>query len=152
MGPQDARAAPTSTPQRTATVSERIANRLKDLRNKSASTLDAQDTPDETVFEAPTSEGDKSPPNRVASPMPLKVDKGKGRAVEADEPPRTMMMSPPPMDALPPPQVKIEVSAPLIILANVSFQPAQLSALLARAKAELPLRAVRFPLLGEYQE
>ncbi|KZP11489.1 hypothetical protein FIBSPDRAFT_1050728 [Athelia psychrophila] len=146
---------PQAPPQRTATVSERIASRLKDLRLKAA---DAAGIPaDETVFEV-LSEGEKSPAAaHVASPLQIpadakavKVDKGKGRAVD-EAPPR--MASPPPMDALPPPTLRVEPAAlPPIVLANVSFQRGDLSALLRQAKGALPLRAVRIPLLGEYQE
>ena len=39
-----------------------------------------------------------------------------------------------------------------ILLAGLSFPPAAISGLLARAAAELPLRPVRFPLIGEYQD
>jgi hypothetical protein len=37
-------------------------------------------------------------------------------------------------------------------LAGLFLPPAAISGLLARAAAELPLRSVRFPLLGEYQD
>jgi hypothetical protein len=69
-----------------------------------------------------------------------------------------MVASPPPMSPLlPPPQLTVQPDAPPqppapILLAGLSMQPAAISALLIRAKAELPLRAVRFPLLGEYQD
>jgi hypothetical protein len=39
-----------------------------------------------------------------------------------------------------------------ILLAGLSFPPAAISGLLARAATELPLRPVRFPLIGEYQD
>lgn len=39
-----------------------------------------------------------------------------------------------------------------ILLAGLSLPPAAISGLLARAAAELPLRPVRFPLIGEYQD
>lgn len=39
-----------------------------------------------------------------------------------------------------------------MLLAGLSFSPTALSQLLTRAAAELPLRPVRFPLLGEYQD
>lgn len=98
------------------------------------------------------SDGDKSP-TPTSTP---KIDKGKGKAVDEHEP--VMIASPPPMSPLlPPPQLAIEPErqpqppAP-ILLAGLSMQPSAISALLLRAKAELPLRAVRFPLLGEYQD
>lgn len=39
-----------------------------------------------------------------------------------------------------------------ILLAGLFLPPAAISGLLARAAAELPLRSVRFPLIGEYQD
>ncbi len=39
-----------------------------------------------------------------------------------------------------------------ILLAGLALAPAAVSQLLARAAAELPLRSVRFPLLGEYND
>lgn len=39
-----------------------------------------------------------------------------------------------------------------ILLAGLSLPPVAISGLLARAAAELPLRPVRFPLIGEYQD
>lgn len=64
-------------------------------------------------------------------------------------------MSPP----LPPSKAEVTSStAPppppptLILLAGLSLQPSAISSLLTRAAAELPLRPVRFPLLGEYSD
>jgi hypothetical protein len=148
LSPHDSR----SPPQRSASVSERIAERLKEIQRKSVnalSTTTGPPKPDETVFEV-ISDGDKSP-TPTSTP---KVDKGKGRAVD-DEPP--MVGSPPPMSPMLPPQLTVEPdaqpapSAP-ILLAGLAMQPSVISALLTRAKAELPLRSVRFPLLGEYQD
>jgi hypothetical protein len=98
------------------------------------------------------SDGEKSP-TPTSTP---KIDKGKGKAVDEHEPP--MVASPPPMSPLlPPSQLIIEPSTPdespaPILLAGLSMQPSAVSALLTRAKAELPLRVVRVPLLGEYQD
>ena len=39
-----------------------------------------------------------------------------------------------------------------VLLAALPFTYPQISALLTRAKAEMPLRPVRFPILGEYQD
>jgi hypothetical protein len=39
-----------------------------------------------------------------------------------------------------------------IIIAGLPFTNSQISALLSRAKAEMPLRPIRFPILGEYPE
>jgi len=39
-----------------------------------------------------------------------------------------------------------------VLLAGLPFTHPQISAFLSRAKAEMPLRPVRFPFLGEYQD
>ena len=39
-----------------------------------------------------------------------------------------------------------------VLLAGLPFTYAQISALLTRAKAEMPLRPVKFPILGEYKD
>jgi hypothetical protein len=44
------------------------------------------------------------------------------------------------------------MEAPPIVLAGVAFPPTAVSQLLTRAAAEMPLRPVRFPLIGEYNE
>ena len=85
---------------------------------------------------------------------PPKIDKGKGRAIDVEP---EILASPPPLSPpLPPAKIQTDPvpapPAPPIIVAGVSFAPHELSTVLARAKAELPLRAVRFPVLGEYQE
>lgn len=140
-----------SVPERSASVSERIADRLREIQRKSVNALSPVEKPakpNETVFEV-MSDGDKSP-TPTSTP---KIDKGKGRAVESPEP--RVVASPPPMSPLlPPPQLTVEPSAPPapILLAGLAMRPSAVSALLIRAKAELPLRAVRFPLLGEYQD
>lgn len=155
LAPHDTHRTP---PLRTASVSERIANRLKEIQQKSVSALAAREEPpkpDETVFEA-HSEGEKSP-TPTSTPKAAAVDKGKGKAV--DEPERTLTSSPPPMSpALPPPKLSVEptaspsLPAQPILLAGLAFAPSSLSALLIRASKELHLRPVRFPLLGEYQD
>src|SRR5882762_4898903 len=153
LQPHDAR----TPPVRSATVSERITERLRDIQRRSANALSGTGEPpkpDETVFEV-MSEGEKSP-TPTSTP---KIDKGKGRAIDKPEPP--IVASPPPMSPqLPPRQLSVDPDAPPqalqpippILLAGLSMQPSAISALLIRAKAELPLRAVRFPLLGEYQD
>ncbi|KAI0073278.1 hypothetical protein K474DRAFT_1666835 [Panus rudis PR-1116 ss-1] len=147
LGPRDRR-----TPTRQPTMSERITARLKEFRlnatHPAAPNPDAK--PAEVHFDAETEE--------------KKIDKGKGRAVDVGVGSPQAMASPPPMSpALPPqavsintdvPPSSVNANAPLppITIAGVEFKPAELSALLTRAKAELNLRSVRFPLLGEYQE
>lgn len=136
-------------PTRTATVSERITQRFKEFR-LGAST-GAQEK-SEVHFDADVEE--KGTP---------KLDKGKGRALDVASPPR--IASPPPMSPpLPParmsgtPPTRINTNpsppqpAPPIMVAGLTYTPAELSALFKRAKSELPLRAVRFPLIGEYQD
>ena len=46
----------------------------------------------------------------------------------------------------------VEPVPPKVILAGVPFPPMTIPELLTRAKAELPLRPIRVPLLGEYEE
>ena len=156
LTPHDAHRTP---PQRTASVSERIANRLKEIQQKSVSALAAGEGPpktNETVFKTHF-EGEKLP-TPTATPKATTVDKGKGKAVEEPEP--TLTSSPPPMSPGPlPPKLNVEPTkaAPAlpvqpILLAGLAFAPSSLSALLTRASKELHLRPVRFPLLGEYQD
>ncbi|TFK32789.1 hypothetical protein BDQ12DRAFT_474872 [Crucibulum laeve] len=141
MRPVDGR----TPPQRTASVSERIALRLKEIQKKSVDVLAAATS---------TEDPNASPESVEEKPLP-KVDKGKGKASE--EQPIPEIASPPPMSPLP---NRIELSAspvpPLapepMLLAGLSLPPVAISQLLTRAAAELPLRPVRFPLLGEYQD
>lgn len=130
----------TRTPQRSATVSERITQRLKEIQRRAAGSISS--TTNESDAGTDVTEGEKELP---------KVDKGKGKATELSSPPP---MSPP----LPP--AKLDTSLPpqpstnpaSIIMAGVSFPPSAISTLLTRAAAEMPLRPVRFPLLGEYPD
>ena len=132
---------PSDRPQRSASVGERIAERLKVLQKKSASALATTEDPT-AGSETETETEDRVP----------KVDKGKGKAVE-DRPPSPVATSPPPMSPMLPPKADISpaIGPPPIMLAGVPFPPVAVSQLLLRAQAELPLRPVRFPLLGEYQ-
>ncbi|KAJ3551510.1 hypothetical protein NP233_g13067 [Leucocoprinus birnbaumii] len=127
-------------PQRSATVSERIAARFKELQKKSADALAAATAPDSEISPIATDE----------KPLP-KVDKGKGKEQVHDDIPQ--VASPPPMSPLEPSK-QDETPKPLqpILLAGLSLAPSAVSQLLTRAAAELPLRPVRFPLLGEYQD
>lgn len=130
-------------------MSERITARLKEFR-LNASTLPRDAKPD-VQFDADAEETKEKGEEVVEPP---KLDKGKGRAVEFEEPP--ILASPPPMSpALPPAKLNTDVQPTTtggpIIVAGVSFTPGQLSQLLTKAKEQLPLRSVRFPLLGEYQ-
>ncbi|KIJ65674.1 hypothetical protein HYDPIDRAFT_175034 [Hydnomerulius pinastri MD-312] len=143
LAPRDAR-----TPQRSATVSERIAQRLKDIQRKAAASTAS--SADSDAASEVTEEQEKELP---------KVDKGKGKAVEPSSP--VLASSPPPMSP-PLPPAKLDMASPVssmaplpptpILLAGLSLPPSAVSSLLTRAAAEMPLRPVRFPLLGEYQD
>ncbi|KAJ3508730.1 hypothetical protein NLJ89_g5595 [Agrocybe chaxingu] len=139
--PVDSRRSP---PARTASVSERIAQRLKEIQRKSVDAL-AQATSTEDPNASP------SPVSLDEKPLP-RVDKGKGKEVIMEEP--AEIASPPPMSPMPPPkELPSPPTAPqTVTLAGLAIPAASLSQLLSRAAAELPLRPVRFPLLGEYQD
>ncbi|KAI9464211.1 hypothetical protein HD554DRAFT_2206321 [Boletus coccyginus] len=137
LAPRDAR-----TPQRSATVSERIAQRFKEIQRKAVpSTATTSDAASGAIDE----KEEESP----------KVDKGKGKAVEESSP---VLVSPPPMSPpLPPSKAEVTSStAPPpptpILLGGLSLPPPAVSSLLIRAAAELPLRPVRFPVIGEYPD
>ena len=123
--------------RRSATVSERISASLRQLQKKSADALAAAAAPNTSQI--------------ADDGKPLShVDKGKGREpLNGDMP---QVLSPPisPLDdntpSVPPKPL------PQILLAGLSFSPSAVSQLLTRAAAELPLRPVKFPLLGEYQD
>lgn len=107
-------------PQRTATVSERITQRLRDIERKG------------------TNADDTAP----------KMDKGKGKAVEPSG-----VASPMPLSPVASAKVLPESTTPEpIVLGGFTFTPTAVSQMLTRAASELPLRPVRFPLLGEYQD
>ncbi|CAK5273950.1 unnamed protein product [Mycena citricolor] len=137
-----------SSPVRSASVSERIASRLREIQKRAVASAGAASeekqapSESETIFEH----------QEQASP---KVDKGKGKAVETDDE-GVIAASPPPMSPPLPPKVEIPVSPmpamppPPMLLAGLSLPPSAISQLLTKAAAELPLRPVRFPLLGEY--
>lgn len=128
-------------------MSERITARLKEFRLTSTSAASPAPAPQkpEVHFDADAEE--KTAP---------KVDKGKGRAIDDDDN-APLLASPPPLSP-PLPPTKLETNpvppppAPPIVVAGISFTPQELSDLLVKAKKELPLRPVRFPLLGEYQD
>ncbi|KAI0367057.1 hypothetical protein BV20DRAFT_1093145 [Pilatotrama ljubarskyi] len=154
----NAAAASPRAPQRQATMSERITQRLKEFRLNAGTTAQHQtqhqQKPD-VQFDADAEEDSK----RFS-----KLDKGKGRATDSGASTPQRAMSPPPIDMPPaaekaqpnPPKLETDpVPAPPpppMDVAGVSMTPTEVSALMKKAKAELPLRPVRFPLLGEYQE
>lgn len=81
------------------------------------------------------------------------LNKGKGKATEAD-----FAESPPSLSPTLP-KLSLTISEPepekgsdKLLLAGLPFTYPQISALLTRAKAEMPLRPVKFRLLGEYKD
>lgn len=128
-------------PDRQPTVSERITQRLRDIGKAAAANVaDAQKS--EQVFDA----------GLENAPSP-KADKGKGKALT--EEPEEMIASPPLLSpGLPPPTLTIVPPPPPepLLLAGLPFTPASIAQICTQAKAALPLRPVRFPILGEYQE
>ncbi|KAF4593115.1 hypothetical protein EYR38_008825 [Pleurotus pulmonarius] len=132
-------------PQRTASVSERIALRLKELQKKAMSV--AAEDPNHT------------PQENTDEPVVPKLDKGKGKATDDAPGSPPILASPPPMSPLPEKHQDLPPASPIgapnpspILLAGLAFTPASLSKLLLRASHEMHLRPVRFPLLGEYQD
>ncbi|KIM44972.1 hypothetical protein M413DRAFT_17839 [Hebeloma cylindrosporum] len=141
--PVDGRRTP---PQRTASVSERIALRLKEIQKKSV----------EALAQATSTEDPNASPESIDEEKPLpKIDKGKGKERDYGEL-APIAASPPPMSPIPPPKELPSSPMPIIpqpmLLAGLSLPPIAVSQLLTRAAAELPLRSVRFPLIGEYHD
>jgi hypothetical protein len=146
------RPADRTPPQRSASVSDRIAQRLREIQKKSVEVI-AQATSAEDPSSAPHSEaeGEGHDPEQLSP----KVDKGKGKEVDEKDAVPKQMDSPPPMSPIPPPKGLASSSVPqsqIAFLSGLSFTPVALSELLTKASTELPLRPVRFPLLGEYQD
>lgn len=150
--------------KRTASVSERIAQRLKELRKGSSEVEHTEKklSPVSPVFSAGKSDGENDHQEDTTPLVPSK-DKGKGKEVSTSP----MAMSPralsPPLPGLqqpPTPIISIPKSgSPMpppppspLLLAGLSFPPQAVSQLLSRAASELPLRNVRFPILGEYTD
>lgn len=139
LRPVDAKRTP---PKRTASVSERIAQRLKEIQKKSV----------EVIAAAASEDLDGSPDEADEKPT-QKLDKGKGRAVEgsasSDEVTSPLVLTPTAERATSPTP---PMGPPPMVLAGLSLPQAAVSQLLSRAAAELNLRSVRFPLLGEYSD
>lgn len=133
-------------PVRSATISERIAQRFKDIQKKAANLADGPPSDEKTQLLFTDEKG---------SP---KVDKGKGKAVE-EPPDRIINDSPPPLSPQPSPETLVikTSSSPSppeppepILLAGLSLPPAAVSDLLTRASTELKLQSIRVPIVGEY--
>ncbi|TEB11877.1 hypothetical protein FA13DRAFT_1782956, partial [Coprinellus micaceus] len=120
--PLDAKRSP---PHRTASVSERIAQRLKEIQKRS----------------------DSEPP-KVGTPP---VDKGKGRAIDSPDEVSSPIELTPTVERMAASPTSPQPVPPML-LAGLAHTPSAVSQLLSRAAAELPLRSVRFSLLGEYHE
>ena len=145
------------TVQRTPSVSERIQQRLAELKKpvSPTGTSASGGSGDQTVISPSSEKHDDETTPRV-------LDKGKGKAVDVDVdvPASPLPMSPPPMSPpLPPARITSPSTANLIpppplpmLLAGVSFQPAAVSAILAQAQQRMKLRPVRFPIIGEYPD
>ena len=135
---------PRERPVRTATISERIAQKFKDIHRR-ASDL-AEGAPGEETSQVLFSDDKEGP----------KVDKGKGKAVE--EPSDSLVSSsPPPLSPSAslgvkslPPTAAPGLSEPML-LAGLSLLPAAVSDLLSHASTELKLQTISFPIVGEYQ-
>lgn len=128
-------------------MSERISQRLAELQGKKTST-------------SPTTEK----ASEEGSPRIPSKDKGKAvdpaEKAEVPQPHSPLPMSPPPMSPmLPPPRISSPATANVVqppplpmLLAGVAMQPQAVSAILLQAQSHLPLRAVRFPIIGEYPD
>ncbi|KAG8834562.1 hypothetical protein FRC17_008396 [Serendipita sp. 399] len=124
---------------RTPSVSERIAERLRELRTGATASNPAPST--ESVLSDPEkTDGETTPTNSTS-------DKGKGKAIETSSP---LAMSPV-AEKAPLPPSKAKQPEPML-LAGIAMTPAAVSDLLRRAQAGLPLRPVRLPIIGEYPD
>jgi hypothetical protein len=139
------RSVPRDKPIRSATISERIAQRFKDIQRKAAHLAD--DTPGDGTTQLLFAEEKEGP----------KVDKGKGKAVEGQTD-SIITASPPSLSPQPSLETLAIKTSPLlvpeppepILLAGLSLPPTAVSELLSRASSELNLRSIRIPILGEY--
>lgn len=136
--PLDAKRSP---PHRTASVSERIAQRLKEIQKRSVDAISS------ATADSPTDEKDSEPP-KVGTPP---VDKGKGRAIDSPDEVSSPIELTPTVERMAVSPTSPQPVPPML-LAGLAHTPSAVSQLLSRAAAELPLRSVRFPLLGEYHE
>lgn len=123
---------------RTASVSERISQQLSALKQTK---LEGKEVT------SPSSPQNKQPkvidithsPEAIEKQLPP-ADKGKGREADETGPPA-------------PPKVTLQPvsAASAVVLAGISLTEEELGKLITKAKAELPLRPIRFPIIGEYQ-
>lgn len=161
-------------PQRTSSVSERIAARFKELQRKAVNGASgkpggaegaspghgANDSistvfDDKSVTSEPEGQSEAGSVGEAADkekPLPV-VDKGKGK-----ETPESLVSPPPMNQPLPPPKIDARGASPMpppppppILLAGLALPPSAVSDLLKRAAAELNLRPIKFPIIGEYK-
>lgn len=143
--------------KRTASVSERISQRFKELRKNPPQTDDHSSegkllSPPSPVFSAGKSEAGEE--EVFAS---INKDKGKGK--EVSSPPQIESPAPLSPQALSTPLPILQQPGSLIprppapiVLAGLALSPRMVSQLMTRAASEMPLRNVRFPILGEYPD
>ncbi|KAJ7583161.1 hypothetical protein C8J56DRAFT_791259 [Mycena floridula] len=204
MRPIDGRASPQRTvrtpPQRTASVSERIAQRLREIQRKSAGNKEGapvtsdgghgedgennekQEKRDEkqgvesveksekgvesleksvepleqvSITDSPPPMEPPLPPAKIESQESGFVNSGSAGPARSDvlRPASSDVLRPASSDVLRPASSDVlrPASSDVLKLAGIPFTPSSLSQLLLRASHELPLRAVRFPLLGQYE-
>lgn len=128
---------------RTASVSERIMERLKDLRAPKPVDTEAANAAAGTIAlpDPEKQDGDTTPT------LTRQDVKGKGKAVETSSP---QPLSP--VDSTAPPLPPKAIAPPPILLAGIAMSPAAASALFRSAQSGMPLRAVRVPIMGEYPD
>ena len=160
LAPRDRTSNP---PQRTSSVSERIAQRFKELQRKAVNGANkpsdsSEPTSSTVVFDgASVSSEPESTETINEKPLPpTAADKGKGKAVEEDS---ESLKSPPPMaEPLPAPTIEVRGSSPMpppppppILLAGLALPPSAVSDLLKKAASEMTLVPVKIPIIGEYK-
>ncbi|KAG8929178.1 hypothetical protein FRC02_005910 [Tulasnella sp. 418] len=145
------------TVKRTASVAERITQRLKGFSAaqprdhpmpsfpEPKNTLQMLNQPERQLSD------DNAEARSDGTATPTKVDKGKGKEVSSP-----LNMSPQNISApLPGLSLTIpedgEKSVPPLVLAGIAIPAPAVSALLFKAQTDLPLRSVRFTILGEYE-
>ncbi|EJD07412.1 uncharacterized protein FOMMEDRAFT_100626 [Fomitiporia mediterranea MF3/22] len=162
-------------PQRTSSVSERIAQRFKELQRKAvngasgktsidqdgkghdtSSSVSTVVFDDKSVTSEPEGHPDSATSTEKEKAIPP-VDKGKGKEVEKS--PEALMSPPPISQPLPPPKIDARGASPMpppppppILLAGLALPPAAVSDLLKRAAEQINLRPIKFPIIGEYKD
>ncbi|KAF8327151.1 uncharacterized protein EI90DRAFT_2998640 [Cantharellus anzutake] len=139
---------PSKALQRSGTVSERIAQGLFGRKSQPLAPVSqlsnvAEEAISVAKLEKDSDQQSVSDAETVRPTSPLKkLDKGKGRAIDA---------SPPGPLRIPQSQASLD-NGPLVTLVGVPFTGSAILDLLKRAKSQLPLRPIRIPILGEYED